>query len=188
MPARRLAALLPLALAACAPAKLNSTLPPDGLPASYVGAHAGGLAPEAVAPALAAFERTLAPLAKRGAAVPLSVEREGVALKLRFGVTESFDGNSAELQPAALAAYAGLAQALASPGTVAHIRVLGPADGEPATSLAARRAAAVQAYLAARGVPGTRLRAHGDAGDGAVEVLVKPIVAGRETEAWVPPS
>lgn len=187
---RRLWLGLPLlALGACAtaPLPLSSSLPAAAGPVSFVGAPAGALAPEAVEPELDALQAQFKGLAGRG--VPLRLAREGTGLKLNFGADESFTPGSAELRPAALSAYAGLARALAArPGMVAHVRVLGDASPEPETSLPARRAASLESYLSARGVPGTRLRAHGAAGATAVEVLVKPIVAGREAEAWVPPS
>lgn len=185
---RILAALVPLALGACSGGKLTSSLPSAAMPPSYVGVSAGTLAPEAVEPALKALQGQIDGLAGRGAPVPLRVQRDAGALKLTLGAAESFAAGDAELLPAALATYAGLARALAQPGTVVHVRVLGEVTPEPAAGLAARRAASVQAYLAARGVPGTRLRAQGVEGAGAVELLVKPIVAGREAEAWVPPS
>lgn len=188
--ARLVLGLLPLALGACSAGKLTSSLPAAGLPPSYVGAKAGVLAPEAVEPALQALEEELDDLGGRRAPVPLRVAREPGMLRLSLGARESFASGDAELRPAALATYAGVARALARPGTVAHVRVMdeAAADPEPATGLAARRAASVQAYLAARGVPGTRLRAQGLEGASAVEVLIRPIVAGREAEAWVPPS
>jgi outer membrane protein OmpA-like peptidoglycan-associated protein len=189
---RRLALALPLlALGACAsaPLPLTSTLPVAGAPASFVGAPAGVLAPAAVAPELDALQDELRELAGRSAAVPLRLARDDAGLRLSFGAGESFAPGGAELRPAALTAYARLARALAGrPGLVAHVRVLGEAAPEPEASLPARRAASLQSYLAANGVPGTRLRAQGAAGQAAVEVLVKPIVGGREAEAWVPPS
>jgi len=189
MRARAWLGLLPLALGACSAGKLSSSLPAAAAPASYVGAQAGVLAAAAVDDELAALEDELDGLAGRRAPVPVRLSREGGALKLGLGAGESFAAGGAELRAAALATYAGLARALAArQGTVAHIRVLGEAAAEPSTSLAARRAASLEAYLAAHGVPGTRLRAHGAAGAEAIEILIKPIVAGREAEAWVPPS
>jgi outer membrane protein OmpA-like peptidoglycan-associated protein len=189
---RRLALGWPLlALGACAsaPVPLTSTLPAAAAPVSFVGAPAGALAPAAVGPELDALQAQLGDLAGWGAAVPLDLLREEAGLRLRFGVDESFTPGSAELRPSALSAYAGLARAVAArPGVVAHVRVLGELSPEPEVSLPARRAASLQSYLGAKGVPATRLRAHGAAGAGTVEVLVRPIVAGREAEAWVPPS
>jgi len=187
------AGIVPLALGGCS-ARLTSSLPPPAAPASYVGAHAGVVGAAALEQELGQLEQALDALAGRRAAVPVERSRVGDTLLLRFGAAESFAGSGAQLQPAALAAYAELARILSSrPGTVAHIVVRGDAgvpSSEPALGLPARRAASLQAYLATRGVPGTRLRAEGraDAGAEAIEVLLKPIVAGREAEAWVPPS
>jgi outer membrane protein OmpA-like peptidoglycan-associated protein len=179
--------LLPVALGACSTDKLSSSLPPPAAPASYVGAPVGALAPAAVERALQQLEDELEGLEDAG--VPLQLSREGATVTARFGSRESFAEGSAELEPGALLTYAGLARALAARAdTVAHIRVLGDAVPDPVLGLAARRAASVQAYLAARGVPGTRLRAHGGEGAAAIEVLIRPIVTGREAEAWLPPS
>lgn len=185
--------LAALALGGCS-AKLTSSLAPPAAPPSYVGAHAGVIDAGALAQELDRLEEALAALSGRGAPVPAQVSRQGGTLMLRFGAAESFGGTGAQLQPAALTAYAALARVLAArPGTVAHIVVRGDAglpSSELALGLPARRAASLQAYLATRGVPGTRLRAEGrtDAEAEAVEVLLKPIVAGREPEAWIPPS
>jgi outer membrane protein OmpA-like peptidoglycan-associated protein len=186
-------AVVPLALGACS-ARLTSSLVPPAAPASYVGARAGVIDAAALEQELQQLEQALDALTGRSAAVPAQLSRQGGALLLRFGATESFGGSGAQLRPAALAAYAELARILSGrPGTVAHIVVRGDAglpSSQPALGLPARRAASLQAYLATRGVPGTRLRAEGraDAETEAIEVLLKPIVAGREPEAWIPPS
>jgi outer membrane protein OmpA-like peptidoglycan-associated protein len=154
-----------------------------------VGAQAGVLAAAAVGPELEALEDELDGLAGRRAPVPLRISRDGEVLKLGLGAADSFAPGSGELRAAALATYAGVARVLARrPGTVAHVRVLGEAASEPSAGLPARRAASLEAYLVAQGVPGARLRAQGAVGADAVEVLIKPIIAGREAEAWVPPS
>ena len=132
----------------------------------------------------------------------MQLSRAGNVLKLQLGAVESFGPGSAQLEPAALAFYAQLSDILRQrPGTVAHILVHGDvaASGERSTDLTARRAISLQGYLASRGVPGTRLRAEGRGvaepltPDGAaasrrIELVLKPIVAGREAEAWAPPS
>lgn len=190
---RLVLALVPLAAGGCT-AKLTSTLAPPPAPVSYVGAQAGAIDAAALEQELRRLEAALAALTGRGAQVPAQLARQDGALVLRFGAMESFGGAGAQLAPAALMTYAELARVLSSrPGTVAHIVVRGDAglpSSELALGLPARRAASLQAYLAARGVPGTRLRAEGrnDADAEAVEVLLKPIVAGREREAWVPPA
>ena len=192
--------LLPALLAGCS-AQLTSTLPASAPVVSYVGAQAGVLAPETLGTAVDGLQRELEQIAKARAVVPAQVSREGAVLKLRIAADETFGAASAELRPAALEFYAELAQALAhAPGTVAHILVHGEvASGEPATDLTARRAASLQSYLVLRGLPGTRLRAEGRGSaqrltpDAApanrrIELVIKPIVAGREAEAWAPPS
>jgi outer membrane protein OmpA-like peptidoglycan-associated protein len=184
--------LAALALGACQ-GKLTSTLAPPAPPPSYVGAQAGAIGAGTLEQELAGLEDALEVLTARRAAVPAQLSREDGTLVLRFGAAESFGTAGAQLAPAALAAYAELARVLASrPGTVAHIVVRGDAglpSSELALGLPARRAASLQAYLSARGVPGTRLRAEGRPDEvDSVEVLVKPIVAGREAEAWIPPS
>jgi outer membrane protein OmpA-like peptidoglycan-associated protein len=190
---RLAAGLAPLVLGGCS-AKLSSSLPAPAPPPSYVGAQAGVLQAAALEQELDQLEQQLGALAAGRASVPAQLTRAGGALALRFDATQSFGAADAELEPAALAPYAELARILASrPGTVAHIVVRGDAglpSSDAAVALPARRAASLQAYLAARGVPGTRLRAEGRTGADVetVEVLLKPILAGRETEAWIPPS
>jgi len=190
---RVLVGLAPLALGACS-ARLSSSLPPPAPPPSYVGAHAGVIDVAALEQELGMLEDALGALTARRSPVPVRLSRQGGALALSFGSAESFGGAGAQLDPGALAVYAELARILASrPGTVAHIVVRGDAalpSSDAALGLPARRAAALHGYLTTRGLPGTRVRAEGraDADAEAIEVVVKPIVAGREAEAWVPPS
>ncbi len=205
MKTARLLGLLPVLLAAllgACSAKLSSSLPASAPAVSYVGAQAGALTPgPAVAAAIDGLQRDLEQATHDSRAVPLEFSRDGNVLKLRLGADASFGPDSAELEVAALDLYAQLAQVLARrPGTVAHILVHGEAaSAELPTDLTARRAASLRAYLAARGVPETRLRAEGRGSsqrltpDAAptnrrVELVLKPIVAGQEAEAWTPPS
>ncbi len=201
MNARRALCLLPVLLAGCS-AKLSSSLPASAPVVSYVGAQAGALTPgPAVASAIDGLQRDLKEALGGARAVPLEFLRDGNVLKLRLGADASFGPDSAELEAVALDLYAQLAQVLARrPGTVVHILVHGEAaSAELPTDLTARRAASLRAYLAARGVPETRLRAEGRGSsqrltpDAApsnrrVEVVLKPIVAGQDAEAWTPPS
>ena len=190
---RVLVGLAPLAQGACS-AKLSSSLPPPAPPTSYVGAQAGAIDAATLEQELGRLEEALGALTARRSPVPARLSRQGDALALSFGPAESFGVAGAQLDPRALAVYAELARILAArPGTVAHIVVRGdPAlpSSDLALGLPARRAAALHSYLTTRGLPGTRLRAEGraDADAEAIEVLVKPIVAGREAAAWVPPS
>ena len=194
---RALAALAPLLLAGCA-AKLTSSLAAPAT-VSYVGAPAGALTPETLEPALRQLEDELGRrVAGRPWPVPVQLSRNGEVLRLRLGADESFGADSAQLQAAALGVYAELASILSRrPGLVTHVVVHGDTPAvDPATDLSARRASALQNYLALRGVPGTRLRAEGrgaaeplapDVGGPRVEIVLRPIVAGREAEAWAPP-
>jgi outer membrane protein OmpA-like peptidoglycan-associated protein len=189
-----------LALGACS-ARLSSSLPGSAPVVSYVGAQPGSFTAETVKPGIDQLQRELEPVVRRAGPVPVQFSREGNVLKLRCGADESFDPASAQLQPAALAFYAQLAAVLRQrPGSVAHILVRGEGgSGEPSTELSARRADSLQAYLASRGVPGTRLRAEGrgvaqpaaaGGADGSlrIELWLMPIIAGHEAEAWAPPS
>lgn len=195
--ARVVAALAPLLLAGCA-AKLTSSLSAPGA-VSYVGAPVGALTAETLEPALKQLEDELGRrVGARSWAVPVQLSRGGEVLRLRLGAEESFGADSAQLQVAALAVYAELANILSRrPGIVAHIVVHGDQPAvDPATDLSARRAAALQNYLLLRGMPGTRLRAEGrgateplapDTPGTRVEIVLRPIVSGREAEAWTPP-
>jgi len=192
--------LLSLLLAGCT-AKLSSTLPASAPMASYVGAQAGVLTPGVtLAAAVDGLQRDLEQATRAVSGMPAEYAREGEALKLRLPADVSFGPDSAQLLPAALEFYAALADVLARrPGTVAHLVVHGEvASSELPTDLTARRAASLEAYLAARGVPGTRLRAEGrgaaqrltpdaSAANRRIDVVLKPIAAGQEASAWVPP-
>jgi outer membrane protein OmpA-like peptidoglycan-associated protein len=189
----RSAALAALAalMAGCSPAKLSSTLPATAPAASYVGVGTGALSAAAAAVEVEELQKELRRIARRADAGAVEFSLEGPTLMLRLGAHGSFGTTGAQLQPAALEFYAQLAAVLkARPGTVAHILVSGEAgSGEPATELSARRASSVQTYLAACGVPGTRLRAEGRRGEReTIELVIKPVVVGAETQAWVPPS
>lgn len=196
----RAGCLLALALTGCS-AKLSSSLPATTAPVSYVGVQAGVFDPATLERSLEQVEEDLEKLARGARPLPAQLSRAGSVLKLRLGAAESFAPADAELLPSALPFYARLADTLRRrPGTVAHVLVHGDAPAsDPATDLTARRAAALRAYLVSRGVPETRLRAEGRGlrqpatADGAaanvrVEVVIQPIVAGREAQAWMPPA
>jgi outer membrane protein OmpA-like peptidoglycan-associated protein len=188
---RAVIALIAALVAGCSSPKLSSSLPASAPVVSYVGVGAGALSDAAAAIEAEQLQTELRRIARRADAGAVEFSREGPALTLRLGAHASFGITGAQLQPAALEFYAQLAAVLkARPGTVAHILVSGEAgSGEPATELSARRANSVQTYLAACGVPGTRLRAEGRRGEHeAIELVIKPIVLGAETQAWVPPS
>lgn len=142
-------------------------------------------------------------VAGRDWGVPLQLTRGAEAyLRVRLGADESFDAGSGQLQPTVLQLYAEIAAILRTAPAVTHVLVHGDrGDAEPAVDLTARRAASVLNYLATRSVPVSRLRAEGrgarepatiepDAGatNRRVELIVKPIVAGHEAAAWLPPA
>lgn len=192
--------VLALALTGCS-ARLSSSLPTTTAPVSYVGVQAGVFDPATLERSLERVEEDFEELARDSGAVPAQLSRAGSVLKLRLGAAESFAPTGAELLPSALPFYARLADTLRRrPGTVAHVLVHGDAPaGDPAADLTARRAAALRAYLVSRGVPETRLRAEGRglrqpatadaaAANVRVEVVIQPIVAGREAQAWMPPA
>lgn len=193
---------LALGLSACG--GLTSTLPAATPAVSLVGMPA-----PAVALPVVDFEltRLQGELERRVAArewgVPLQLSRGAEpSLRLRLGADESFEAGSAQLQAAALLLYAEVGAVLRGAPAVTHVLVHGDtAEADAATGITARRAASVQSYLLAQSIPGTLLRAEGRGArepatvesDAAavnrrVELVVKPIIAGREAEAWQPPA
>lgn len=212
MTLKRASALLAAALASgCAAPPLVSTLPAAAPAISYAGVRTSALAPGAVGAYLQRQESELNKrLRSRGWPVPARLQRlRGDGLELRLDAEDSFEPGSGQLKAAALSAYAQIAEVLkAFPSTVTHVLVhsdaADPAEAaEPAAGLSARRAASLQSYLISRGVPPTRLRAEGrgqreplDLGDSAevqrqnrrVELVLRPVIQGREADAWMPPA
>jgi outer membrane protein OmpA-like peptidoglycan-associated protein len=201
---RGAAVVLVGSLGACA-TQLASTLPAPAPAATFVGTTPPGLAAEAVESALAGEQAELERrLSAQAWTVPVQIGRtpEGF-LRVRFGADESFAPDDAQLQASALLPYTETAGVLKQwPATVIHVLAHG-AEGqadEPSTDLTARRAASVLSYLGSRGLPPTRLRAEGrgpreplaiergDAANRRVELVVRPVIAGREREAWMPPA
>lgn len=200
---RRLAAgALALGLSGCASVGLESTLV-TAPAASLVGVVMPAVAPAGVEAELARLQGELERrVARRDWGVPLQLARGPDAqLRVRLGADASFDPGTAQLRADALALYAEIGAVLRAAPVVTHVLVHGDtAPGEPATDLTARRAASVLSYLVTQQLPPTRLRAEGrgaaepataDPGAGAlqrrVELVVKPVIAGHEAEAWVPP-
>jgi outer membrane protein OmpA-like peptidoglycan-associated protein len=198
---KRLALVAALGLGGCA-AGLESTLVAAPA-ASVVGVATPAVALTGVDAELTRLQAELERrVAGRDWGVPLQLSRSPEAhLRVRLGADESFDPGTAQLRITALALYAELAAALRGAPVVTHVLVHGDVAGsEPATDLTARRAASVLNYLATQQLVPTRLRAEGrgasepatiEANAGAVqrrvELVVKPIIAGHEAEAWLPP-
>lgn len=203
MTLRGLLAGVAIGLAGCG--GLKSTLPAAAPAAAVVGVPTPAVAPANLDAELVRLQRELERrLTGRDWGVPVQLSRgAGPYVRVRLGADESFAGAGAQLEARALLLYAEIGEVLkAAPGVVTHVVVHGdaPTSTEPWTDLTARRAASVRAYLAGRGVPETRLRAEGraagepatvESGAGAVnrrvELVLKPVVAGSEAEAWMPP-
>jgi outer membrane protein OmpA-like peptidoglycan-associated protein len=104
----------------------------------------------------------------------------------------AFRGDSGELDPSALTPVGNLAHVLANTGPCV-IHVLGERlsdEGAPGADLGERRATALVAVLGSLGVPQARLRAESRLQPGStagVIIVVRPVVAGHEAEAWTPP-
>lgn len=191
-------------LAGCAPA-LTSTLATAPAP-SVVGVATPAVPLAGLDAELGRIQRELERrLAGRDWGVPLQLTRGSPEpwIRVRLGADATFEGDTAQLQASALSLYAELAAVLqAAPGTVAHVLVHGDAaEEDPGAGLTSRRAASVLSYLATREIAPTRLRAEGradrepaslepEAGavNRRVELVLKPVVAGREADAWLPPA
>lgn len=176
-------------LAGCVAGPPESSLPDQPPPRpSLVGRGVAGLALDTAAAALA---RQRAALAEVLPGAEFYTGTDG-ALRVRLDPDDFFESRSAQLRTAALTACAEAAAVLQSmEGSVVHVLAYGPAGEDPAATLAARRAASVMDYLARRGIVPTRLRAEGRAAtDGAerLELVLKPVVQGREAQAWAPPT
>jgi outer membrane protein OmpA-like peptidoglycan-associated protein len=112
----------------------------------------------------------------------------------------SFEVNSGELRPEALATYGAIAEVLRQyDHAVIHVLAFAsePADADLTLSLPGRQAAAVAAYWIAQGIPASRLRQSTSIADaassamksaGQLVIAVKPVVQGHENQAWIPPS
>lgn len=202
---RVLTAAAALLLAACAP-RLTSTLGDTSLPAEPFGEPTAVIQPAELDAQWQALRGQLdALVAGNVTPVPLQllIGPDG-ALRLRAGSDESFEPGAATLEPAALAFYARVAKLLRGYGpAVLHVLVHGDVatDDEPSLDLSARRAASLQNVLVGAGAPAGRLRTEGranrepatdDAGAAAanrrVELVFRPVIAGREPEAWMPPA
>jgi outer membrane protein OmpA-like peptidoglycan-associated protein len=171
-----------------------------GKPASVPGVLAASAVP-------AYMERQARELATGPAQELLQIARlPGHALALDIAGDLSFDAGSARIRPDAQAMYDRIAGVLMSYGhTVVHIVCHTDASGSDPYNqdLSQRRAAALAAYLGSRGLPGVRVRAQGRGESEAVadnnsaagrkrnrrvEILVRPVIEGREAQAWTLPT
>jgi outer membrane protein OmpA-like peptidoglycan-associated protein len=168
-----------------------------------VGAIAGGAVGNYMDKQQRELERELA--AER-AREELSIQRlSGNALKIGVASDVSFDIDSASLKPNARATFTRIAEVLAD-YDASIIHVVGHTDSTGAAdynqALSERRASSVVNHLIAQGVNPQRLRQEGrgesepiasnDTAEGRtrnrrVDVVIKPVVEGRENEAATPP-
>lgn len=127
------------------------------------------------------------------------------SLKVGVASDTSFDTGSAQIKPQALNTFAKIGGVLGKyDQTVVH--VVGHTDSagsdELNQSLSERRAASVTSYLEEQGVPDHRLRQEGrgkrepiasnqtkegQRRNRRVDIVIRPVVQGREQEAWMPP-
>lgn len=170
---------------------------------AVVGAIAGGAVGNYMDKQHAQLQRDLAAEAARNELQ--IVQLPGDALKIGIASDVSFDLNSAQIRPEALNTYAKIANVLKTyDKTVIHI--VGHTDtsgsAEHNQSLSERRASAVASYEISQGLPAGRVREEGrgerellvrtadgvkEARNRRVDIIIKPVIEGREQEAWTPP-
>lgn len=173
----------------------------------YVGAAVGAMAG---AGAGVYMDKQRKELEKQLAAETARKELQITQLKdgsLKVGVASdaSFDVGSAQLKPQALNTFSKIAGILSTyDQTVIH--VVGHTDSTGSSelnqSLSERRAASVTSYLSEQGVSANRVRQEGrgkrepiasnknkegQRQNRRVDIVIKPVVQGREQEAWTPP-
>jgi outer membrane protein OmpA-like peptidoglycan-associated protein len=127
------------------------------------------------------------------------------AIKIGIASDASFSTGSAQLSQQALTTFAKIAGVIKDyDKTVVHI--VGHTDtvgtAQFNQGLSERRAASVSSYIGGQGVPGSRIREEGrgerellvrtgdgvaDARNRRVDIVIKPVVEGQESQAWAPP-
>ncbi|AXQ29677.1 OmpA family protein [Solimonas sp. K1W22B-7] len=170
---------------------------------AVVGAIAGGAVGNYMDKQHAQLQRDLAAEAARNELQIIKLP--GDALKIGIASDVSFDIDSAQLRPNALTTYAKIASVLKTyDKTVIHIVGHTDTTGSDAhnQSLSERRASSVASYEVSQGLPAGRVREEGRGereplvrtGDGVkearnrrVDIIIKPVIEGREQEAWTPP-
>jgi outer membrane protein OmpA-like peptidoglycan-associated protein len=191
-----------LTLSACT-TSLTTTLA-AAVPVSLVGQPARSVALPALEAELQRLQGQLGQqLTSRDWGIPAQLSRGAEpVLRLRLGADESFDAGGAQLQPAALDLYARIGAVLKDAPVVTHVLVHGEREAaELPIDLTARRAASVANYLLATGLPAGRVRAEGRGArepataeaqaasvNRRVELVVKPVIAGSEADAWLAPA
>ncbi|HSW14681.1 MAG TPA: OmpA family protein [Solimonas sp.] len=170
---------------------------------AVVGAIAGGAVGNYMDKQKAQLDRDLAAEAARNELQIIKLP--GDALKIGIASDVSFDIDSAQIRPDALNTYAKIASVLKTyDKTVIHVVGHTDTTGSDAhnQSLSERRASSVASYMISNGLPAGRVREEGRGerelavrtGDGVkearnrrVDIIIKPVIEGREQEAWTPP-
>jgi outer membrane protein OmpA-like peptidoglycan-associated protein len=130
--------------------------------------------------------------------------KEG-SLRVRVASDVNFDVGSAQLKPQALNTFSKIADILNTyDQTVVHVvgHTVASGSDELNQSLSERRAATIAEFLSDQGVSANRIRQEGRGvrepivssktregrqKNRRVDIVIKPVVAGREQEAWMPP-
>ncbi len=179
----------------------------DGDKGRFIGAAAGAMAGAAVGNYMDKQQRELEEqLAKERRNNEIELERlKNNVLKVNLNSEVSFDFNKADIKPGFYGSLNKLAGVVAKyNNTVVHI--VGHTDSSGSDSynqqLSERRALSVKDYLAAHGVAANRIRTEGRgesepratnatpegrAMNRRVEIFLKPIVEGQESDAYQPP-
>jgi len=180
----------------------------DGDKGRFIGAAAGAMAGGAVGNYMDKQQRELeAQLAEERRNNQIELERlKNNVLKVNLNSEVSFDFNKADIKPGFYGSLNKLASVVAKyNNTIVHI--VGHTDDRGSDSynqqLSERRALAVKDYLAANGVTASRIRTEGRgesepratnatpegrAMNRRVEIYLKPVVEGQESDAYQPPS
>ncbi len=179
----------------------------DGDKGRFIGAAAGAIAGGAVGNYMDKQQRELeAQLAEERRNNEIELERlKNNVLKVNLSSEVSFDFNKADIKPGFYGSLNKLASVVAKyNNTIVHI--VGHTDDRGSDSynqqLSERRALSVKDYLAAHGVSASRIRTEGRgesepratnatpegrAMNRRVEIYLKPIVEGQESNAYQPP-
>ncbi|MGH8506806.1 MAG: OmpA family protein, partial [Stenotrophobium sp.] len=194
-----------LGLTACASvpqpvAETDTAISPET--ANYVGAEVAALPADDASGYLQRLQQALGATLTKTVLNPqpkIQIVSDDLLL-FSLPATSSFEVNSGELRPAALATYSAIAEVLRQyDQSVVHVLAFAnePADADLTLSLPGRQAAAIAAYWIAQGVPASRLRQTTSIADtassamkseGQIVIAIKPVVQGHENQAWVPPS
>lgn len=202
---KNICALTVLSLTACAsvpPPLAESETALSPATTNYVGAEVVALPADDASDYMQRLQQALVSALAKTALNPqpkIQIIKDDVLL-FSLPTTSSFEVNSGELRPAALATYGAIAEVLRQyQQSVVHVMAFAsaPSDANLTLSVPNRQVAAIVAYWMAQGIPASRLRQTTNMVDAApadvrstrqVAIAIRPVVQGRENQAWVPPS